>query len=169
MRLRLSKTGPWLLSGLLLSLALVLSGCASMFSYQGALIKPWLYIPLERGGSHTGVFEAHDVIVPYRYSLVSGKLELAGDTELLHGGSTEYFTLRVHFVGADHRILGTKVLVMAPYRHRVENYPFNEEVALPPGTEGIAFSYDGEVSAIGGDDTWQFWLDPRKAGPWGFY
>ena len=146
----------------------LLTACqTNIFTFDGATIKEGLSVPLKAGGPHKGTWSYEDVSIDFTYTRGSNTLQISGDVHLAIQGYTESFTVRLHFVDKNNKIIGTKAIIGAGYRQEVETYRFNDTFEVPSGT--IAFSYDGEVRGISDDGSWSFWVDPRRANKYGVF
>ncbi len=160
-----------LLIGLILISSVTFIACqANLFTYRGAVTKPEVRMKLWEGGPHSDSWVTDDLIVQFEYIKNQDSIKVFGDIALNHNWPVvETFLMRIHFLDADHRILGTNVLSIHGYRQPPYWMTFKRQFNLPYGTAAIGFSYDGVLRGTGDDGEWSFWLDPRRADKYGFF
>lgn len=151
--------------------ALILMSCqTSIFTYTGKVAKSEIRLPIVAGGSQSGYWKTYDLQVDYQYSKRQNDLKISGDIYLRsHSSYVETFTIWIHFLDRDNRILDTRLIQSHPYRSQYYGLDFNTDYQLPDGTEAFGFSYTGVTRGHGDDGGWDFWLDPRRANRYGFF
>lgn len=150
----------WLLAGLLLT------ACQDVrFSYKGTTARPENRIALAAGASVSGRWVTPDLEIQYRVSTVADRLHITGDVVLAARLQTGYTAVDRLFVGLnllddDNLVLESLIFALSGHRQPLRSWHFERELAMPPGTSGLAFSYDGKVSEGGGGTDWEFWRGP---------
>jgi hypothetical protein len=153
---------------LLPALFLAVTGCASgLPGGAGRIVAEENRIPLEANGSKEGLFAAHDFLLAYGYIRDGRSLQLNGAAEL-RGGARNFpwlnnLFVRAFFYDADGRVLDSRSLLVRSRGEVEKRWTFAKILELPPGTEGMAFGYSGQVRGAGFDaPIWDFWNAPYR-------
>ena len=121
--------------------------------YDGPLYvsDPNSRITLLEGGSHPGAFKTNDLSIQFGYVRNPGYVLLSGFVELAGRFKSNYdvlrfFYLNIHFLDSDGQLLQSyRVLNAWKFNWIDSRWKFERNLATPPGTTAIAFSYLGEV------------------------
>lgn len=139
------------------------SACRNMFTYTGSTVRKDITVPLKEGGPHSQTWSYDRISIPFSYEKTPNSLHIWGEVKLGFHEWVDHLFVQIHFVDQNDKIIGSKVVVTAPYRteRASQAFPFDEKFEVPVGT--VAFSYDGEVRGVSDDGSWSFWLDPRAS------
>jgi hypothetical protein len=154
----------------LVATGIVLVGCQSaLLSYKGARLQQGAVIPVLEGAAHADHFVAPDVVIDYKYTRNGDSLDLSGTAQYAPSIQNNFstvprFYLRVYFADAQGGILGYHGIVTSGYGYSDDHMRFHERMALPPGTDLMAFGYSGDARSTGDDDggggDTPFWYEP---------
>jgi hypothetical protein len=140
----------------ILSLALFIPACQSpgMLPLGSGVVSPENRIALAPGGG-SGAWQGQDLSVDYRYSMNQSNLELSGTADFASNMTTNFtfindFQLSVLFFDQSGKVLENRGL--ATDRGSLDPVHFRTRIALPPGTAGMAFAYQGTALATGDDE-----------------
>jgi hypothetical protein len=161
---------------LLLVFILAFTSCyGSLFSYVGATVDAQNRISLLEKGPHQGQWSTRDLSVDYLYNWDKKDIKLSGVVQFnkhLEYNFTmiDHFSLWIHFIDEEGKILENRVIAVAGYRKMLQNLSFEHNLKLPLKATGITFSYDGRAREGGGADrgiegggtSWDFWKVPHS-------
>ncbi len=163
----------WMKRGglLLVASAIVLTGCqAARLTYKGAKVRDAYRIALADGAQRSAVHRSPDLTIEYHLSRNGDELRLEGVadyTAKIKNGYTfvPYFHLSVFLTDRHGNILEDRGITTPGSDDPNNRMRFSEKIALPPGTAGMAFSYNGQARSSGarqdgGGGTTPFWEVP---------
>jgi hypothetical protein len=149
-------------------LSLLVTGCASVFNYDGRNVPAGNRIAL-RDTETSGNWQTRDLTVNYRYHQDGDQLKMEGRVNFadylqyaFH--SMQYFHLGIMLLSADGKVLGTKGLATGQSSDRTRDaLRFDELINLPEGTTSMSFYYTGQARSTGsegGGGTTELWHYP---------
>lgn len=161
-RIRYRPLAGLILAGFFLFLTV---GCQAGFFGIGNQVAPEKRIPFSPGGPRQGLYKANDFLLAYSYIVDGRSLQLSGTAELRGGaegfGWLNRLFVSAYFYGGDGQILDHEVLLIRGRGQTEDSWNFAKTLELPPGAEGLAFGYSGQVRGVGVDaPTWSFWGTP---------
>jgi hypothetical protein len=129
---------------------------ANWFDYKGSKLNSVAVIPLQDGSRQSGHFSTPSVDIDYTYIRTGNTLKLSGTGRYdssVRGNflSIPRFYLRVYLADSQGRVLDYSGIVTTSYANSTDEFRFNQQMALPPGTAAMAFGYDGEALGGSGD------------------
>jgi hypothetical protein len=142
---------------------------ASWFDYKGARLSSVAVIPLIDGSRESGHFSTPSLDIDYTYVRAGATLTLSGtgryDSSIRNSFlSIPRFYLRVYLADAEGRVLDYRGIVTTSYANSTDEFRFNQQIVLPPGTASMAFGYDGEAQGGSGNRgqgaAIPFWYSP---------
>ena len=168
-------SGRWSWAYGLLGWLLMLAGCASVeISTEGRETLPEARIALSDAAEGGGMWEGRDLWVSFDWVRSGDALNLSGTVGFFKPVADGFaalseFTLRVHLLDADGRVISTAGVATAAYRKPITPLTFERRVTISPETNAMAFSYSGRAIEGGGDGrpgsrndgiSWEFWQVP---------
>lgn len=154
--------------------ALLLIGCGGAMltpNYAGKQIQPGYQVPIQTGEG-SGTLQTDDLTLNYHYVRRGDAIKLQGsvrfaDSMDMNFNYIDYFSLSALFADASGRILTSAPLTSANWINLTlldRQVQFVREIAVPPDTALMAFTYTGQASYGGGGSTGgvntQFWQYP---------
>ncbi|MBN1930826.1 MAG: hypothetical protein JW786_04370 [Desulfobacterales bacterium] len=143
-----------------------LHACRNHFyNYNGATAKQENRLALLAEGAHDQFLQTTDLSIKYTYSQKSNRIELSGVVDftahLKHFETIEYFSLRMHFLDVEGKILQSSRILTADNHQKINKMAFKQNLLIPSNAHALAFSYSGRV--MGGGESpsaWDFWMVP---------
>jgi len=159
----------------LLGWLLAVAGCASVeIATTGRETLPEARITLSEAAEGGGMWEGRDLWVSFDWVRSGNALKLSGTVGFFKPVADGFaalsrFTLRVHFLDTDGRVISTSGVATAAYRKPITPLTFERNLTVPPETNAMAFSYSGRAIEGGGEGSpgsrdggisWEFWQVP---------
>lgn len=150
-----------------LFMPLQLAGCqGGPGSSHNRVVLPAKRVALQDGGFYPGQWETVEFRLSYRYAKTMDSIKISGelvwhDDFTISFSQLEYFTLWVHFLDGEGRVIDRYPVAHAPYMKAFQTMRFYRE--LHPGslTKAMAFSYHGNaITEKRTGDEWAFWHHP---------
>jgi hypothetical protein len=103
-----------------------------------------------------GSWKGREVGVNYTIVRTQDRLDISGfigfDQSMYYNFSQiRDFSMRIHFIDSQGAIIKTEGLLVAAYAYPDRQMEFSTVKNIPPGAEGIAFSYTGTAYSDGDD------------------
>lgn len=145
---------------------LSLGGCQNVASFHvGGKVPSADSVPLLTGGPHQGTWDSFEIIIPYTYEQRGSTLDISADCRLGPHYQSLYnrlsrLDLYLYFVDESNTVLATSLLTSAYRQTTDETITFRRTLAIPSGTEGFSFGYQGAVSEL--EDYFMFYKQPYR-------
>lgn len=128
----------WLgMTGFLISFLLIGGACSGV----GRVIAPEQRIPLKASGENSGQWQSMDAFLKYRYTTdgqPAEKIRISGSVSAR--SRVDQLAILIRFLDAGGKILEGEQIYNSGYRDQSVGGEFNRTLALPAGTESLAFS-----------------------------
>lgn len=128
----------WLgMTGFLISFLLIGGACSGV----GRVIAPEQRIPLKASGENSGQWQSMDAFLKYRYTTdgqPAGNIRISGSVSAR--SRVDQLAVSIRFLDAQGKVLGGEQIYNSGYRIQSIGGEFNRTLALPVGTQAVAFS-----------------------------
>jgi hypothetical protein len=138
-----------------IGLFFLIAGCQTMTpSYRTGSVSPEDSVPLPVG-QNAGAWKGNYLVVDYKYSRALTDIDMTGMVNFADNMTMNFVLLRdfhlsAIFLDENGKVLGTKGLTTG--RGSFDPISFRAQMAVPPATVAISFSYQGTAIEGGNDD-----------------
>ncbi len=139
----------------ILGLAFFITACQSPGAYMGSGIVPPENRIVLTPGQNSASWQGRDLSVDYNYSLNQNVMDFSGTINFASNMTFNFTFLNDFQLSAIFFNEGGKVLEnrgLATNRGSLDPITFHTRIALPPGTVGMAFAYQGTALTAGDDE-----------------
>jgi hypothetical protein len=137
------------------ALFFLIAGCQTMTLSSGTgSVSPENRVPFPEG-QNAGVWKGNYLVVDYKYSRALTDIDMTGMVNFADNMTMNFVLLRdfhlsAIFLDENGKVLGTKGLTTG--RGSFDPISFRAQMAVPPATVAISFSYQGTAIEGGNDD-----------------
>ncbi|HOV85024.1 MAG TPA: hypothetical protein PLM79_01595 [Syntrophobacteraceae bacterium] len=150
-------------------LVLVLTAACQTISldYRSGRVLEQDRIALPDNAEQQGVWKTREAVVEYRFARRGNELKISGVMKFAEPitnnfSGIEHSHLDAIFVNPQGKVLEIRGLMSSAFAHPESPQKFENRLSLPPGTESLAFSYQGRAfsSGLDNNDLYSFWYYP---------
>ena len=128
----------------ILAVLVMIGGCKS--DYTGKMVPAKNRIKLEENGPHHGSWTGTNAVFDYTYTRTPDQLEITGNVKVIGIQSQlTNFSFWMNLLEGDGKIVESTSLFTSNGR---TSGPVEHRLKLPPGTDAVAFSYQGQASSF---------------------